>query len=206
MSVWLGYGRIALTYLHSFALNLGGPGLFFLAVADSSFLSLPEANDLLIVLLSKGESWGSMIYFVAMTVLGSALGCTLLYSVGRSGGSFIGRRLGAAKIDRAGQLFQRWGVWAIIIPCLLPPPTPFKIFVFTAGLTGVSFKKFIAAVLLGRSVRYLTWGILAVIYGEAARVFLQEKFKANGLLVILLLALLIAVLFKMKRSLPQEAA
>ena len=58
-----------------FALGLGGPGLFLLALADSSFLSIPEGNDLLIVVKSSGATWSTMSYFVIMTVMGSVLGC-----------------------------------------------------------------------------------------------------------------------------------
>ena len=58
----------------------GGLGLMLLAIVDSSFLSVPEGNDLLIVVLSAGKSWGIMSYYVAMTTIGSALGCILLYS------------------------------------------------------------------------------------------------------------------------------
>ena len=77
-------------YLYNLALGLGGFGLFALALADSSFLSIPEGNDVLIVVLSTGAGWSAMLYYVAMTVAGSVAGCTLLYWVGRRGGGFWG--------------------------------------------------------------------------------------------------------------------
>ncbi len=81
------------TFLYNFALTLGGPGLFFIAIADSSFLSIPEGNDLLIVILSTGQSWERMAYLATMTILGSVTGCLLLFTVGRRGGGYLGRRL-----------------------------------------------------------------------------------------------------------------
>ena len=36
-------------WIEAFALSVGGPGLFVIAFLDSSFLSFPEVNDLLIV-------------------------------------------------------------------------------------------------------------------------------------------------------------
>src|SRR5689334_19009403 len=78
--------------LHQIATTLGAPGMFLVAVADSSFLSIPEGNDLLIVILSMGKPWGRVVYYVLMTSLGSILGCVLLYTVGRKGGSPLLRR------------------------------------------------------------------------------------------------------------------
>ena len=63
--------RLILNSLYEVAVSLGGPGLFFVALADSSFLSLPESNDLLIVVLSTGQDWSRMTYLVVMTILGS---------------------------------------------------------------------------------------------------------------------------------------
>jgi uncharacterized membrane protein YdjX (TVP38/TMEM64 family) len=37
-----------------------------------------------------------------------------------------------------------------LIPAILPPPAPFKIFVLLAGLAGISPAKFVTAILIGR--------------------------------------------------------
>ena len=73
--------RFFLGKLYLIAVTLGGPGLFFIAVADSSFLSVPEGNDFLIVVLSTGQTWERMTYYVVMAILGSVCGCSLLYLV-----------------------------------------------------------------------------------------------------------------------------
>lgn len=168
-------------YLYVLAQTYGGPGLFLIALADSSFLSVPEGNDLLIVVLSIGQSWERMYYLVAMTILGSVSGCSLLYWVGRRGRQFMLKRGYKDKINRAERLYQRFGLWAIIVPCIMPPPTPFKIFVLSAGILRLSFPKFLMAVLIGRTIRYLSWGILAVVYGLQAKAYLEENFMRVGL-------------------------
>ena len=38
-------------WVYGLALSLGGPGLFVVAFLDSSFISLPQINDLLVVLM-----------------------------------------------------------------------------------------------------------------------------------------------------------
>lgn len=189
-----------------FALALGGPGLFFVALCDSSFLSIPEGNDILIVILSTGQSWEKMSYYVLMTIAGSVTGCTILYLLGRRGGRYLQRRLNSARLEQVRQLYQRWGLWAILVPSILPPPTPFKIFVLSAGVFRIRFRRFFLAVTVGRSIRYFTWGILAVLYGVPVRDFIREHIHEVGLiLALLLLAALLGYAWIWHRSRRQAA-
>lgn len=178
--------RFFLGKLYLIAVTLGGPGLFFIAVADSSFLSVPEGNDFLIVVLSTGQTWERMTYYVVMTILGSVCGCTLLYLVGQRGGSFVHRRIREEKIQEFKKIYQNWGIWAVVVPSIMPPPMPFKIFVLSAGFFGLSFLKFLIAVTLGRSIRYFMWGILAVVYGQLVKEFLENNLHTMGFLLFLL--------------------
>jgi len=173
-----------------------------LAIADSSFLTVPEGNDLLIVILSTGKSWGNMAYYVSMTVLGSVIGCFLLYSIGRKGGSpLLRRRFAQSKIDRAELLFKKYGILTVLIPSILPPPLPFKIFVLSAGVFRLNALVFLGAVVIGRTIRYAMWGILAVLYGNAVKVYMQENLNLVGtiLLVIFGLILTTAAVFFVRR-------
>lgn len=187
LELWQFLGALA-DDLYDLAVALGGPGLFLIAVGDSSFLSLPEGNDILIVVLSTGQTWGIMTYYVAMTILGSVCGCALLFWVGRRGGVFMQKRVKESRLRNLRRLYNEWGLWAVIVPSILPPPTPFKVFVLSAGLLGLPFWKFLMAVALGRSIRYFMWGILAVLYGQLARDFLENNLPFIGLLLFLLLA------------------
>ena len=179
--------KSALVAMYQLVLGLGGPGLLMLALLDSSFLSVPEGNDFLIIVLSMGGSWGNMAYYATMTTIGSVVGCSLLYWVGTRGGGYVERRLHRPGMRRIQRLYQRRGVLAIIIPSLLPPPTPFKVFVLSAGAFGLAFPQFLLAVAFGRGLRYFTWGALAVLSGEWAKVFLQKHFQSVGLLVLALI-------------------
>jgi membrane protein DedA with SNARE-associated domain len=186
---WLArLGGSAYTLISGF----GGPGVFLLAIADSSFLSFPESNDLLIVILSSGGSWGNMAYYVGMTLVGSLIGCLLLYYLGRKGGNpLLRRRFSQNSIKRAERLFERYGVLTVVIPSILPPPTPFKIFVLSAGVFRLRAGQFITAVAVGRTIRYSMWGILAVLYGNSVKVYMQNNLRLAGtvLLAVLLLAI-----------------
>ncbi len=118
-----------------------------------------------------------MPLYAAMTTLGSVVGCYLLYGVARRGGEvFLRKRLKGRYVDRAIALYQRHGLLAVVVPSLLPPPVPFKVFVLLAGAATVSPVRFGLAVALGRSIRYFGQGYLAVLYGEQAAEFM----KAHG--------------------------
>ncbi len=177
--------------LYQMVLGLGGPGLLVLALLDSSFLSIPEGNDFLMIVLSTGGTWINMAYYATMTTTGSVVGCSILYLVGTKGGGYVEKRLHRPRIRRIQELYQRRGVLAIVVPSLLPPPTPFKVFVLSAGAFGLPFSRFLAAVALGRSLRYFSAGALAVLYGEWAKHFLRTHIHAAGVVILILILLLV---------------
>ena len=193
--------------LYDFAHGLGGPGLLLIALADSSFVSVPEGNDILIVVLSIGKSWEVMLYYVAMTVVGSVLGCSLIYFLGNHGGRFVEKRLSPKRLDGIRAKYHRWGVWAIVIPAILPPPTPFKVFVLAAGIFHLPFGRFLIAVSIGRTIRYLMWGILAVVYGPWAQEFLEHNLHTVGVALTLVLVggLVFFVGMKIKRRIQSKS-
>jgi membrane protein YqaA with SNARE-associated domain len=180
--------RIA-DWVRAVALTMGAPGLYLVAFLDSSFLSLPEITDLLVIWMVT-RSPHRMLLYVAAATIGSLTGCLLMYFLGRKGGdALIRKRFATASVERAMAAFQRYGVMVVLIPAILPPPAPFKIFVLLAGVAGISPGKFAAAIVIGRGARYLTLGILAVEYGDRAMAYVEE----NGLQVaIIVVGLLVA--------------
>lgn len=174
-------------WLRETFLPYGGIGLMVVAVCDSSFLSLPEVNDILLMTLSIDKP-DSMIRLATLTTLGSLIGCALLYSVGRKGGeAFLRRRIAEERLVRIRNWYQRYGVLAVIIPSILPPPTPFKIFVLSAGTFGISWPQFIGAVVIGRGIRYFSEGFLAVVYGPPAIQFVHDNYGKVGIAVAVLI-------------------
>jgi membrane protein YqaA with SNARE-associated domain len=160
--------------LGTWALEVGGPGLLVVAFLDSSFLSLPQANDLLVVwMVTKHPA--RAVYYASMATLGSLAGCLVMYALGRRGGeAFVRRRAGEARLAWAHRLFERYGVLAVAVPALLPPPAPFKLFVILAGVARMRLASFVLAVTLARGARYLGEGVLAVWFGEQAFAFLAR--------------------------------
>jgi len=163
------------TAIGPFAAELGAPGLALVAFFDSSFLSLPEVADALLVLAVVHEPvlWP---YYAAATTAGSVAGCYALFAVARKGGeAFLRRRMKGHHIDRALRLFQRFGLLAIVVPSILPPPMPFKVFVLLSGIANIRTSSFLAAVTIGRAFRYGGEAWLAYEYGEEAGTYIRTN-------------------------------
>jgi membrane protein YqaA with SNARE-associated domain len=186
-------------WLRDTLLPYGGFGLMVLAICDSSFVSLPEVNDVLLMTFAINEPQ-NMVKYVLLTVLGSVIGCALLYSVGRKGGdAFLRKTFQGEKLAKVQSWYQRHGILAVIVPSLLPPPTPFKLFVLSAGTFGISWPKFLTAVVIGRSIRYFLEGILAVMYGPLAIQFIQKNYGKIGLAFAIVIVLSALVIFGLTR-------
>ena len=179
--------RSFISSIYGFALGLGAPGLFVVAFLDSSFLSLPQINDILVVLMvTQHKEW--MLLYVLMATLGSIAGCYVIYYLAERGGeAFLRKRLKPGHVERALALYQRHGLLALMVPALLPPPAPFKLFVLAAGVAEVRPAQFVAAIAVARGARYLALGILAIYYGDAA----LELMRTHGRTVALVLVGLI---------------
>ena len=93
-----------------------------------------------------------------------------------------------------------------MIPAILPPPTPFKIFVLCAGVLKMSPRKFILSVALGRSIRYFLEGYLAVKYGEQTLNHLRDNYLSFAWIILALgiMALLTFLLYRKYHSLRQK--
>ena len=177
--------------IRALALALGAPGLFLVAFFDSSFLPLPGIADVLLI-VTVTRTPAAMIWYVAITVAGSVAGCLVLHYLGRKGGeALVRKRFTSEKTEKATTALRRHGVMAVLVPCLLPPPFPFKIFVLLAGVIGISAARLAIAIAVGRGVRYLALGLLAVKYGGRAVAYMRE----HGAVVSLVVAGVLAAAF-----------
>ena len=152
---------------------LGAPGLFLISFLDSSVLTFPVINDLLLIELSMEHPLRMPVY-AFLAALGSVLGCVLLYFLARKGGEAFFHRKAGKRAAAIRHWVEKNGFVGVLVAALLPPPTPFKIFVFAAGVFEVPLWSFTIAVSLARAIRYFGIGYLAIRYGNDALPFLKE--------------------------------
>ena len=137
-----------------------------IAVLDSS--TIPVPMDFLLGTYMWNDPRHAWAY-VLMGAAGSALGGLLPFLLGRAGGElFLLKRINRARYEQLRNRFERQEFLALMIPSMLPPPTPWKLFVFAAGVFEMRTIAFMAAVFLGRLVRFGVLAVLTVRYGPEA--------------------------------------
>jgi membrane protein YqaA with SNARE-associated domain len=187
-------------WIEAYAVAWGGPGLFVIGYLDSSFLSFPEVNDLLVMGMAMRHP-GLLVYYSLMATLGSLAGCLTLYYIARAGGeAFVRKRFREHHVDRGLALAQKYGLLIVMVPALLPPPMPFKIFILIAGVAEIPVWQFTVGLFAARFVRYFGQGLLAVWYGEAAFAFIRANAGRIGLgLAVAALVIGVAVILVRRR-------
>jgi membrane protein YqaA with SNARE-associated domain len=186
-------------WIEAYAVAWGGPGLFVIGYLDSSFLSFPEVNDLLVMGMAMRHH-GLLIYYSLMATLGSLAGCLTLYYIAKAGGeAFVRKRFREHHVDRALVLAQKYGLLIVMVPALMPPPMPFKIFILIAGVAEIPVWQFTVAVFVARFIRYFGEGLLAVWYGDAAFAFLSANAGRIGLALSIVVLVIGAIVILLRR-------
>ncbi len=109
------------------------------------------------------------------------------------------RRFSKKTIERAERLFEKYGILTVVVPSMLPPPFPFKVFVLGAGVFRLRVSEFLMAVVVGRLVRYSTWGVLAVLYGRQVRAYMERRLPVAGIALIVVFLLVVAGIVMLRR-------
>ena len=184
-----------LDQLSQVAFEAGIGGLFALGVVDSAGVPTGGGPDVVVALLAALRP--QRLYctaLVAAATIGSALGCLVLYGVGRRGGEAGKRRFDGPSVARVRGVVERRGAWLVFLSMLAPPPVPTKLFVLAAGLAALPRPGFLLATVLGRTVRYGLVATIALRYGPGALEAIGEG-SARGAALLLAPAALVAVVY-----------
>ena len=157
--------------------QLGGLGLIALGIADASLVPLPGSIDALtVVLAASNRGWWA--YYAAMSTVGSVIGGYLTYRLGQKGGKeSLEKKISKPRLEKIYKKFEKGGFGAVFIPALLPPPVPMVPFVLAAGAMEYPAKKFLAALISGRAIRFAIVAWLASVYGKNILGFLQRYYQ-----------------------------
>lgn len=109
---------------------------------------------------------GRFFMYVLMASAGSALGSIVIYVIGYKGGEeLLRKRIPAHRFEKIHSAFDKHPFWALMFPAMLPPPTPFKLFVLAAAVSEMGFGRFLLAIFAGRMVRFLILALLTLKFG-----------------------------------------
>jgi len=146
----------------------GGPGLLVLGILDSSFLFAPLGNDLLIIALTaRHRDVLLMLYYAAMSTIGSTIGCLLVDAIFRKAGEKgLEKHLPKRRLEYVKRKVTDNAAWALVIAALAPPPFPFTPFVMASAALQYPRKRLLAVVAAARMVRFTALGVLAYFYGR----------------------------------------
>ena len=187
---------------------LGIWGMGALGVIDSA--AIPVPIDALVIDYVAHDHARAVLY-VLLAALGSALGSLVPYFVGRAGGElFLLKRINRQRYERLRDRFEKQEFLAIMVPAMMPPPMPVKLFEFAAGVFEMKPVAFFLAIAAGKFLRFLAWAIITVFYGPALIVSLTHSLRrhsgivlgAAGILVVLLAAWIVRKLFDRRRGIP----
>jgi membrane protein YqaA with SNARE-associated domain len=177
--------------LHAVA-PFGFWGMGIIAFIDSSSIPLPM--DLFIA----GYAWADKRHFylyVLMASIGSALGGLVPFFLGRAGGElFLLNRIERHRFESLRDRFERQEFLALMIPSMLPPPTPWKIFVFGAGVFEMKTLNFMLAVFIGRLIRFGVETTLVVFYGPQIVTVISDLAKRHLAATLIALVVLFGLL------------
>ncbi len=141
-------------------------GVGAVALLDSSTIPVPmDAILALYVWNDKPRFW----LYCLLASVGSMIGALLPYGLGRAGGElFLLKRVNRERFDKMRLRFEKQEFLAMTIPSMLPPPTPWKAFVFAAGVFEMRVAPFMLSVFCGRMVRWLVLSVLVLKLGPGA--------------------------------------
>ena len=147
-------------------LKWGVWGLGAVAILDSSSIPVPmDAILALYVWNDRSHFW----MYCLIAAVGSAIGGLVPYGLGRAGGElFLLKHVNRERFERLRDRFQRQEFLAVMIPSMMPPPAPWKVFVFASGVFEMKVVNFLLAVVAGRLVRWTVLSLLVIKLGPGA--------------------------------------
>jgi membrane protein YqaA with SNARE-associated domain len=183
---------------------LGAWGVFLIATLDASAFGIPMDPLMAgFVYAYPGKAW---LYCLAAS-LGSALGYLIPYGLGRAGGElFLLKRIDQAKLERIRDRFEKREFLAIMIPAMLPPPTPFKLLVFSAGVFEMKVRQFLLAIIVGRLLRFGILSGLTIIFGQQIVEATRDLVKKHPSVAVAIGIVILGVLYFIYRMFKEPAA
>lgn len=181
---------------------LGAWGVLLIAALDGSFIGLPmDAVVASYVYTDRGR----FLLYVLMASAGSALGSIVIYAIGYKGGEeLLRKRIPPQRFEKIHTAFDKHPFWSLMFPAMLPPPTPFKLFVLAAAVSEMGFARFLLAIFSGRLVRFLILAALTLTFGPDVVKLAGTLFRQHLYVVLLIAAAALIGWLLQRRSAAQR--
>ena len=198
-SIWIHKANIALQ-------ALGIWGLGAMALVDSS--SVPMPLDALLI-KDVADNHSRFVIYCLIAALGSAIGSLVPYYLGRAGGELILlKRINRQRYEQLRDRFEKQEFLAIMVPAMLPPPMPIKLFELAAGVFEMKPAWFFSAMLTGKFLRFMVWAVITILYGpkiistmtRTVHDHLGYVLGAGGVIVVLIVVYVVRKLFDRRRG------
>jgi membrane protein YqaA with SNARE-associated domain len=176
---------------------LGAWGVLVVGAVDGAFVGLPVDA---VVAGYVYQNHGRFVLYALMASAGSALGSIVIYLIGYKGGEeLLRKRIPPARFEKIHQAFDKHPFWSLMLPAMLPPPTPFKLFVLAAAVSEMGFGRFLLAIFSGRMVRFLVLGLLTIRFGPDVVHLFGTMFRQHYYLILEAIIFGLVVWFVMRR-------
>lgn len=185
-----------LAFFKIYLLPLGGVGIFSMTFLDSTFVPMPNIMDLTFIgfCLARREM---IPYYCLMATAGSVAGCFVLFTLARRGSDWVRRKM--TRSHRMFEIAGRHGAPALLLAALMPPPFPFKVFIFASGMFPIGRLKFFLALTAGRGFRFVFQGAFAYFYGEQVVAYMQQDFARLSIIVAAIIVMMFGLSWAAKR-------
>jgi membrane protein YqaA with SNARE-associated domain len=176
---------------------LGAWGVLAAGALDGGFIGLPIDA---VVAGYVYQDRSRFLLYVFMASVGSALGSIVIYVIGYLGGEeLLRKRIPPERFEKIHSAFDKHPFWSLMFPAMLPPPTPFKLFVLAAAVSEMGFLRFLLAIFSGRMVRFLILGLLTINFGPDVVRLSGELFRQHYYWLFAILAAGLALWMVMRR-------
>lgn len=149
------------------------------AFIESIFFPIPPDPLLIGIGIRQPEL---VIWLAALTTAASVAGAVIGHWLGmRFGKPLLYRFVSEHKVARVEKLFQKYGMWAILLAAFTP--IPYKVFAITAGVLGLDRRTFIIASIIGRGARFFLIAGLIVAFGDSIEEFIESNIELVTVIV-----------------------
>ena len=168
--------------LFAFLKPLGVWGIWAIALLDSSSIPMPIDGFVIEYVV---QDHARFILYCFMAAFGSALGSMVPYYVGRAGGELILlKRINRQRYDKLRDRFEKQQLLAIMVPAMMPPPMPVKLFELAAGVFEMKPIWYFGAIFAGKFIRFLIWALITVLYGPTLIQTVMHTFRRHSGILI----------------------